>query len=44
MERVIQTKKGRVKGVELDGYTVFRGIPYAQAPVGEMRWKRPEPV
>ena len=44
MNRIIQTKRGKIRGIGQDGCTVFRGIPYAQAPVGEMRWRRPEPV
>lgn len=35
---------GRVKG-ESDGeIAVFKGIPYAAAPVGRLRWKAPQPV
>ena len=37
------TKYGAVEGVVQKGYTVFKGIPYAAAPVGELRWKRPAP-
>ena len=39
-------KQGRLAGVEKDGYTLFRGVPYAQPPVGELRWRasqEPEP-
>jgi para-nitrobenzyl esterase len=36
---------GIVSGETLpDGGTVFRGIPYAQPPLGELRWKPPAPV
>lgn len=38
---VIETKKGPVAGVPMEGYTVFKGIPYAKPPVGELRWKAP---
>lgn len=34
-------KHGRMAGVEKDGFTLFRGIPYAQPPVGELRWRAP---
>lgn len=30
-----KTKYGQVHGVQKDGYTVFRGVPYAKPPVGE---------
>lgn len=42
----VQTDAGIVEG--LPGWnqavTVFRGIPYAAPPVGELRWKEPQPV
>ena len=37
-----QTAYGRVQGILMDGYAVYKGIPYAKAPVGELRWKMPE--
>lgn len=36
---VVQTSDGKVKGAYSEGARVFRGIPYAAAPLGDLRWK-----
>ena len=43
MKRV-DTNYGTVEGEILNsGISVFRGIPYASPPVGNLRWRRPIP-
>ncbi len=40
----VQLTYGQVSGVEIeDGVTVYRGIPFAAPPVGDLRWKPPQP-
>lgn len=43
---VVSTTHGKVQGmVSPDGLTrIFKGIPFAAPPVGELRWKAPQPV
>lgn len=43
---VLTIEGGQVQGVTTDvpGITVYNGIPYAAPPVGELRWKEPQPV
>ena len=41
---VAKTESGEVEGSFLDGLYVFKGIPYAAPPVGELRWLPPQPV
>jgi para-nitrobenzyl esterase len=38
------TENGVIEGFERAGVKIFRGIPYAQPPVGELRWREPQPV
>ena len=44
MEAVVKTKQGLVEGLKSsDGQAViFRGVPYAQPPVGALRFRRPQ--
>jgi len=40
------TKYGAVEGVATasEGISVFKGVPFAAPPVGELRWRAPQPV
>lgn len=40
----IKTQNGFVQGTFENGQQVFRGIPFAQPPVGQLRWKAPQPA
>ncbi|OCT66584.1 cholinesterase [Xenopus laevis] len=46
-DHIVITKHGKVKGVQISvpsgTVTAFLGIPYAEPPVGELRFKKPEP-
>ena len=37
-------RDGTVEGIDSSGVKIFRGIPFAQPPVGDLRWKAPRPV
>lgn len=40
---VVKTTAGLVKGQVEDGLAVFKGIPFAKPPVGDLRWRAPQP-
>lgn len=41
---IIETGYGKVAGIKEGGMIAFKGIPFAKAPVGELRFKAPVPV
>lgn len=43
---IVQTESGLVSGIKNDTGDVlsFKGIPYAAAPIGDLRWKAPQPA
>ena len=44
---ILTVDGGQIQGVQLDdapGVTVYRGIPYAAPPIGQNRWRAPQPV
>jgi para-nitrobenzyl esterase len=42
---VVAVSGGLIRGVmQLDGTALFRSVPFAQPPVGELRWKPPAPL
>src|SRR5215472_12108812 len=43
-ELVVRTKAGELRGARENGVAVFRGVPYAAPPVGDLRFAPPRPV
>lgn len=39
----VKVEQGIVQGTIEDGLRVFKGIPFAAPPVGELRWRAPQP-
>ncbi|MEP6747492.1 MAG: carboxylesterase family protein [Bacteroidota bacterium] len=40
----VKTANGMLEGVNESGLRIFKGIPFAQPPVGDLRWKEPQPL
>lgn len=40
----VRTSTGRLEGVRTGDLTVYRGVPFAAPPVGDLRWKAPQPA
>ncbi|MCQ2974212.1 MAG: carboxylesterase family protein [Bacteroidales bacterium] len=43
---ILTIEGGQVQGVntDIEGVTVYRGIPFAAPPIGKNRWRAPQPV
>jgi para-nitrobenzyl esterase len=42
-DAVVRTDSGAVRGLVADDDRLFLGIPFARPPVGELRWRSPQP-
>ena len=42
--KVIETSKGKLQGYEQNQVNFFLGIPYAEAPLEDLRWQPPKPI
>jgi para-nitrobenzyl esterase len=40
----VKVEQGLLEGKAEDGLTVYRGIPFAAPPVGDLRWRAPQPA
>src|SRR5512143_3810823 len=38
-----KVEQGILQGTQEDGLTVYRGIPFGAPPVGDLRWRAPQP-
>ena len=35
---LVKVRSGKVQGVVTEGLTIYKGIPFAAPPVGDLRW------
>ena len=41
---VVKVAQGEVQGISADGVSVYKGLPFAAPPVGDLRWRAPQPA
>ena len=40
---IVKIRQGEAQGIVADGVTVFKGLPFAAPPLGDLRWRDPKP-
>jgi para-nitrobenzyl esterase len=41
---IVKLRQGRVQGTVTDGVSLYKGVPFAAPPVGDLRWRAPRPA
>jgi para-nitrobenzyl esterase len=41
---LVKTRQGELRGTVADGVAVYKGLPFAAPPVGDLRWRAPRPA
>ena len=44
LSTTVEVTGGTIEGVEQDGIFIYKGVPFAAPPVGDLRWNAPDPV
>src|SRR3954462_14959024 len=44
ISETVKTDAGQLQGTIQESVRVFKGVPFAAAPVGPLRWREPQPV
>lgn len=39
----VKVEEGLLQGIVENGVTVYKGVPFAKPPIGELRWRPPQP-
>ena len=42
--RPVAVESGVVEGETKDGLTMYKGVPFAAPPLGQLRWREPQPI
>ncbi len=40
----VKAESGKLQRTFEDGLTVYKGIPFAAPPIGDLRWRAPQPA
>lgn len=40
----VRVEEGLLQGINANGLTVYKGIPFAAPPIGDLRWRAPQPA
>lgn len=40
----VKVAEGTLQGITENGLTIFKGVPFAAPPIGDLRWKAPQPA